>query len=231
MSNEEELAGRVQELEGRVSELRAENKALLGAQLKWMQICAGASILSCIMAAVITLMGGGGAAPAPAANTAPKQARPLPPQNTEKKLSLPEPQDDRKKTEPVAQGDDGNQNWKSFDPIDLPSTDAGEKPVSEKTEVQKKALPKAKPRNAAQELSRTVTEEPPREKRKTVFLLPEAPKNRPKTELYTVRKGDSLWSISKHFYGNYDAILKIKKDNGLASDNLTVGMVLKIRKP
>ena len=48
------------------------------------------------------------------------------------------------------------------------------------------------------------------------------------TRLYTVKKGDSLYSIAKNYNTTID---KIKNINNLASNNLSIGQILKIPTP
>lgn len=43
---------------------------------------------------------------------------------------------------------------------------------------------------------------------------------------YSVKKGDSLWKVSKLFYGSGSHYLKIREANSLSSDNLWVGQLL-----
>lgn len=45
---------------------------------------------------------------------------------------------------------------------------------------------------------------------------------------YTVKKGDSLWAIARKLLGDGSKYKEIKKANGLTSDAIQVGMVLKI---
>lgn len=47
---------------------------------------------------------------------------------------------------------------------------------------------------------------------------------------YTVKKGDSLWEIARKQLGNANRYKEIKTLNGLKSDNIKVGQVLKIAK-
>ncbi len=49
--------------------------------------------------------------------------------------------------------------------------------------------------------------------------------NNPSNNIYIVKKGDSLYSISKRFNTTID---KIKKDNNLISNNLSIGQKLVI---
>lgn len=61
------------------------------------------------------------------------------------------------------------------------------------------------------------------------LLVPEkysTPSNVPNYTNYTVKKGDSLYSIAKNFNVSIDTIIK---DNSLNSNNLSVGQNLKIR--
>lgn len=61
------------------------------------------------------------------------------------------------------------------------------------------------------------------------LLVPEkysAPSNVPNYTNYTVKKGDSLYSIAKNFNISIDTIIK---DNSLNSNNLSIGQNLKIR--
>ena len=46
--------------------------------------------------------------------------------------------------------------------------------------------------------------------------------------IYTVQKGDSLWSLAKRFYGSGQKYPIIKEYNKLKSDTIRVGQVLKI---
>lgn len=46
--------------------------------------------------------------------------------------------------------------------------------------------------------------------------------------LYTVKKGDSLWKIAVKFLGDGSRYVEIKELNGLSSDVIHVGQVLKI---
>ena len=48
-------------------------------------------------------------------------------------------------------------------------------------------------------------------------------------ETYVVVKGDNLWSIAKRFYGNGALYPRIKELNGLTSDTIYPGQVLKIK--
>jgi len=48
------------------------------------------------------------------------------------------------------------------------------------------------------------------------------------SETYTVKKGDTLWGIAAAKLGNGSRYPEIKSLNGLASDNINVGQVLKI---
>lgn len=47
-------------------------------------------------------------------------------------------------------------------------------------------------------------------------------------DTYTVQAGDSLWSIAERFYGSGAQYPKLKTLNGLTSNNITVGQVLKL---
>ena len=47
----------------------------------------------------------------------------------------------------------------------------------------------------------------------------------PSTKTYTVKKGDSLYSIAKQFNTTVDSI---KSKNNLTSNNLAIGQILKI---
>jgi len=64
--------------------------------------------------------------------------------------------------------------------------------------------------------------------RKGTFALPSKPSASKKTVQYRVKAEDSLWIISKRFYGSHRYIEKIKRDNNLKSDNLSEGMELVI---
>lgn len=55
-----------------------------------------------------------------------------------------------------------------------------------------------------------------------------APKPTPTTGTYTVKKGDTLWSISQALKLSVD---DLKSWNGLKSDDLSIGQVLKTKKP
>ncbi len=46
--------------------------------------------------------------------------------------------------------------------------------------------------------------------------------------MYTVKQGDTLWSIAEKFYHDGTKFAQIMKDNGLLSDRIKVGMQLKI---
>lgn len=46
--------------------------------------------------------------------------------------------------------------------------------------------------------------------------------------MYTVKQGDTLWSIAEKFYHDGTKFAQIMKDNGLQSDRIKVGMQLKI---
>ncbi len=45
---------------------------------------------------------------------------------------------------------------------------------------------------------------------------------------YTAKRGDSLWKLSRTFYGVGAKYVKIKEANSLASDNLVIGQILLI---
>lgn len=49
-------------------------------------------------------------------------------------------------------------------------------------------------------------------------------------ETYTVKKGDTLWGIAAAKLGNGSRYPEIKKLNGLTSDTIVTGQVLKIPK-
>lgn len=47
---------------------------------------------------------------------------------------------------------------------------------------------------------------------------------------YTVKSGDSLWTIAKHAYGSGAMYTKIKMANEGISDNLEIGQMIKVPK-
>lgn len=47
------------------------------------------------------------------------------------------------------------------------------------------------------------------------------------TKIYTVKNGDSLWSIAEQFLGDGSRYPEIKSYNGLDSDLIRVGQILK----
>lgn len=47
---------------------------------------------------------------------------------------------------------------------------------------------------------------------------------------YTVKKGDTLWTLSKIFLGSGTKYKEIKKLNNLTKDTIYVGQILKIPK-
>lgn len=64
-----------------------------------------------------------------------------------------------------------------------------------------------------------------------ILLIPEKYSNNQNMEMpnfinYTVKRGDSLWSISKSYNTSVD---QIKKDNSLMNNTLSIGQNLKIR--
>lgn len=50
------------------------------------------------------------------------------------------------------------------------------------------------------------------------------------TSDYTVKSGDSLWTIAKHAYGSGSMYMKIKMANEGISDDLEVGQMIKLPK-
>lgn len=50
-----------------------------------------------------------------------------------------------------------------------------------------------------------------------------------KAEYYTVKKGDSLWTIAEKYYGNGNQYPKIKSLNGLTSDTIYTGQKLRVK--
>ena len=54
------------------------------------------------------------------------------------------------------------------------------------------------------------------------------PADDPGDFIYTVQKGDTLWSLAKHFYGSGARYPEIKAYNNLKSNTIYVGQILKI---
>lgn len=52
-----------------------------------------------------------------------------------------------------------------------------------------------------------------------------SPNNQPASNTYTVKNGDSLWTIARHYNTTVDML---KQLNNLSSNNLTIGQILKI---
>lgn len=237
MTEEERLGSRIRELEMRLRELRGENAHLKLQQDRWLKLCVGCSVLACLMSVgILVIEGLGDGIPRMVGNSVvtPSQAHVLEPEN-----SLGLEQDTG-----VSSGTVVSEKLDSSPPgieIVPPSLTLDEEVESPRSKPQK--LKQPEPRKAVVEdmlpppLENLPTAEgpkvsgklviPPSDKTTSPFVLPGTSVKQEPLK-YTVREGETLWSVSRKFFGDHKSVEKIKRLNNLSGDELRAGMVLRI---